>query len=1022
MNKPLENILIQLGLNERNAVYFRDEKNGQDFNGFSSEMQKKIDIIKPDAYFIFNQQPFVLFFDLSGNKNPERENEIHKQVWSFDQAPVIFVIKYTEIKVFNAFRYTKKQGLEEIELSEEKRNERFSFWNLQSGDIWKNWFQQEYFEKTRKANTRKRANQLLFENIKQVRESLVRNGVVEDNANTLILRLIFVRYLIDRGVSIDENYISGRNTIEKRLSFCKLIEDPFQLNQLFDKLNIKFNGVLFKDTDVVLNQAQSKFLAQVFSGEIPDPNSLFYGFDFYFEIFDFSIIPVEVISGIYESLIDRETKELDSAVYTPAFLVEYILNDTIEKFLDDNNTAECRVFDPAVGSGIFLVQSLRKLIDKEIQLNEAYAKEEFSERIREIAKNNLFGIDINPQALKVTCFSIYIALLDYQEPKDIDQYKFPNLINENLFEANFFDEENPFNEIILRQNIDFILGNPPWKSIKDETHLNWLKTHKKVTGRFEIAQSFLLRSEDFMQPETRTALIVTSTIFYNVAKTTKEFKKDFLTTFCIEKFLDLSPVRRLIFEEKNSPASIVYYRLSKENEYLTNSIKHQSVKSNRFLKHYKMLVIEKYDQKEILQRHFIENDWMFKVALYGNTLDFHMIKRLLKVSPFKISDQIDNLNTFGGAGFHKGTPERYNPFFPLLDKSLIENSEIQKFYSISHSNRKMQKSEIHIKSGQEKGLYEGTQILIKEQAKDESEIVISLVNKEYAFRSGIFTISSFNNPTKILTFYSILISNVYSYFIYLRSGSWGTSTRPQIRWKEEFLAFPFIEPSIKKEEELIALVNQFLQPFKDHYKQFNLGEPYLDKIILNKINDEINELYGVKGYEKDLIDYVLEVSRYQFQESKQDKFTRPVHSDLQFLEKYANVYIDEFKKIYSDEYLQIEVYPLKHFIAMNFVFQKTKHEDENRISFPTDKKDEAEILKRLANDLTISQITNTENPEQNLFIQKDIKGFEENSFYIIKPNEFKCWHRAMAWYDVAEFKEAIENAELDHLKDRIDGQ
>jgi tRNA1(Val) A37 N6-methylase TrmN6 len=154
--------------------------------------------------------------------------------------------------------------------------------------------------------------------------------------------------------------------------------------------------------------------------------------------------------------------------------------------------------------------------------------------------------------------------LDYQAPKDIDKYKFPNLIGENLFEANFFDEDNVFNEIIKNQSIDFILGNPPWKSDKEEKHLQWLRKHNSVTGRFEIAQSFLLRAKDFMQSHTQSALIVTSTIFYNVAKTTKEFKNNFLTTFCIDKFFDLSPVRRLIFEEKNSPASIVYYHLSKK--------------------------------------------------------------------------------------------------------------------------------------------------------------------------------------------------------------------------------------------------------------------------------------------------------------------------------------------------------------------------------------------------------------------------------------------------------------------------
>jgi hypothetical protein len=106
---------------------------------------------------------------------------------------------------------------------------------------------------------------------------------------------------------------------------------------------------------------------------------------------------------------------------------------------------------------------------------------------------------------------------------------------------------------------------------------------------------------------------------------------------------------------------------------------------------------------------------------------------------------------------------------------------------------------------------------------------------------------------------------------------------------------------------------------------------------------------------------------------------------------------------------------------MNFVFYKTHSGKLKSIVFPSDKTNEAEILKRLANNLSIEQITNTEDSSKNLFIQKDIKGFETNSFYIIKPNEYKCWHRAIAWYDVAEFKETIENEELNHFKDGADG-
>ena len=111
------------------------------------------------------------------------------------------------------------------------------------------------------------------------------------------------------------------------------------------------------------------------------------------------------------------------------------------------------------------------------------------------------------------------------------------MLDESLFEANFFDTTHKFNEVVKSKTPKFILGNPPWKSKKDDiVHTNWLKQNKKTVGNYEIAQSFLLRTKDFMQYDTRTVLIVTSTIFYNVSSTTKKFKNEFLSTFCLDKF------------------------------------------------------------------------------------------------------------------------------------------------------------------------------------------------------------------------------------------------------------------------------------------------------------------------------------------------------------------------------------------------------------------------------------------------------------------------------------------------------
>ncbi|GHV43124.1 type I endonuclease-methyltransferase fusion protein [Bacteroidia bacterium] len=1020
-SNALNKLLNDLKLN--NAIFFKNKEN-QFVNALNVEInlhfdiQNKLEIIKPDAIYVFNNQPFILFFDLTESSN-EREDDVHKKVWSFDNSPVIFIIKDKDISIYNALSYSKKdKHLEEIKISEEERNKKFSFWNLQSGETWK-WFQEEYIEKNRNLHHKKRVNQQLFENIKQVRKKLICNTLKEEDVNILILRLIFIRYLVDRKVEIPKNYISGEiETInDRRKCFCELITQSKQLNNLFVYLNDRFNGVLFKDANIHLTEKQANDLSAVFAGEIPDKNSLFYGIEFFFEIFDFSIIPVELISGIYESLIDEETRDLDSAVYTPSFLVDYILSDTVDKYLENAQTSDCKVFEVAVGSGIFLVQSLRRMIEKEKKLNPKATNEEFSYRIREIAKNNLFGIDINESALKVTCFSIYIALLDYQEPKEIsEKYKFPNLIGSNLFKANFFDTEHLFNEKIKQEKPLFILGNPPWKSKKDDTiHTNWLKQNGKTVGNYEIAQSFLLRTKDFMQSDTQAALIVTSTMFYNVSKPNREFKKEFLTTYCVNKFFDLSPVRRLIFEEKDSPASIVYFRLPKEKgEHLTNIVNHQSVKINRFLKYFKMLVIEKFDQKEIQQKHFIDNDWLFKVALYGNVLDFVLINKL-KINSNNLLKLINDSNQllFKGAGIKENPPKNI-PFTQLIGLKIIENKNIDKFYSNISSLKILEENDLYLQSARKIELFNRKKIVLKEQTKYESDIVVSFIPENIVYKNGVYGIS-FNDDKLLNMLYSFLISDLYTYYMFYIAGSWGTSTRPQIRLDEEYLSFPIIEPDEKTKTGLINLVNQFLKPFEEYYKKDARSESLpINQAILAQINNIINHLYGINEYEKDLIDYVLNISRYQFQESKQHllNFTNDKnhfrYRDF-VLKQYAEIYLKEFGKIYTDEFIQVEIYSLNHFIAMNFVFLDEKPEKQIVYSKKTE---ETEVLKLLANNLSVSQITNTEDPTKNLFIQKDIKGFEANSFYIIKPNEYKCWHRAMAWYDVAEFTEAIEKAEL----------
>lgn len=1021
MKNSLKNLLNQLDLIENNAVFFRNKEDGDVFDGFSSDINKKLEDIKPDAFYVFNKQPFVLFFDLTSNTDLEKENEIHKKVWSFDSAPIIFVIKETEAKVYNALNFEKHKGLEEIKLSERERNKKFSFWNLQSGDAFE-WF----YEKHKKTVLKKRVNQQLFENIKQTIILLKDNfGLEESLAKILVLRLIFIRYLIDRKIKIDISFITGNedDVITRRRSLSELIGNPKQLVSFFDYLNKRFNGVLFKDSNIELSLNQSNLLSKLFDPEgvsVEDKVNLFSDFDFQYDVFDFGIIPVELISGIYETLLDEETKNATSAVYTPPFLVDYILTQTVDKFFEENKLiSECKIFDPAMGSGIFLVQGLRRMIEREKELNPNDSNLIFGNKIRTIAEKNLFGIDINEEAINVACFSIYVALLDYQEPGNIDIYKFPNLKDRNFFKAHFFDltKEGVWN-IIKNESINFILGNPPWKSNNSQEHLNWLKqaNFDKIVSDKQIAQSYLIRVKDFVQENSEVALVVTSKVFYN--NKAKKFKQFFLKNNYLKECFDLSCVRRLVFEKADNPAMILFFKSNFSHEEINSKsiVKHTSLKQNKFFNKFsKNLVIEKFDEKQIIQKHFLENEWMFKVALYGNTLDFLFLKNIGKID-LTIGGFIEKEGLYKpGNGIHKGTPKRY--FEELIGLPIIETDDIKMYFTpITEYTKVLEKDDVFLEAGRKVGLFEGNKILFTRRPKKETEISISLCEESVVFRNSAYGVPLGINNDFISQVYSFLNSYLYTYYQYLTTSNWGVYN-PEINLNE-YLSFPFIEPTKSQKEKLILLVEDILKPYKEHYKDYPIldyqGAP--NPNVIEDINSIVEGIYQITGYEKDLIDYVLNVSRYQFQESKQhlvSNFNNDDHRNKKFvLKRYAEVYIQEFEKIYDDEYLQVEIYSLDYFIAMNFVFLNEK---PNEKIIYSDKNDEKHVLNNLANSLSISQITNAKDSEHNLFIQKDIKGFEKNSFYIIKPTEYKCWHRAMAWYDVAEFKGAIQKAEIERL-------
>jgi len=125
--------------------------------------------------------------------------------------------------------------------------------------------------------------------------------------------------------------------------------------------------------------------------------------------------------------IEWDKLSLSSQMYTPRWVVEFLVNNSLGKYwleinpdskirekhdianapdeaiLEPKNVEEIKVIDPASGSGNFLLYSFELLA--EIYEEEGYAAEEIPALI---LKNNLFGLDIDERAVQIARLQLYI--------------------------------------------------------------------------------------------------------------------------------------------------------------------------------------------------------------------------------------------------------------------------------------------------------------------------------------------------------------------------------------------------------------------------------------------------------------------------------------------------------------------------------------------------------------------------------------------------------------------------------------
>ena len=969
-----------------------------------------------DAFFCFDNKPLILFFH-----EPKNKADLHKAIWNFNESPIAIIIENNTVEIYNGFSIDENKKLLQHIGGEDKLND-FKYFELVTGNTW-----EKYQEILSHKN---RVDYKLLGNIKAAQDILKEQGLSQSLANKLIGKIIFYRYLIDRQVKL--NYQGKERWSHEDLCQCLSNKENFFI--FVQYLENRFNGDMFpidKEDYKKITQSALNVLIRLLKSEdlTSRQQSLF-------DLYDFSILPIEFISNVYEKFIGIDKQDEESAYYTPTFLVDYIVAETVEKKLSaDDRNYSCRILDPSCGSGIFLVESLRRIIEK-------YKKAEnitetntelFREGLRQLVLKNIFGIDKDNDAIQVAIFSIYLTLLDYQEPADIEQFKFPPLYGKNLIYSDTFDtnskELNGFEKI----KFDYILGNPPWKGaggnklakayLKNRRQRENNKKNKIAVNNNELAEYFIFRVSDFCHEQTEVALIIHSTSLYNSKDGVSDFRQYLLNEFLIKQVTELSCVRKEVFDKPNNkdtdssiaPACVLFFKYAFGKNTDANIITHISIKPSKFFSLFKVFVVCRNDIQKVQQNRLKEYDWLWKVLVYGSYFDFIFIKRIKEL--ISVKDIISDRKKFIHAtGVTFSTEQANYDATNFKGSDFINTRAIDCFYINPDKVEEFQNEKLGRNRNSMQDIFIAPMLLIRHGLDLENLIVRSAISyKNAIFKKSLLSIKAYTTEdTEVLKniacFYS---STLMSYLAILTFSSVGIERENAKEF--ELLNIPYLRLNYDYYNELENLCLSYFNIVKDHIEdakdvhkiQTDISEEY------KKINNEILELVDANTIELDMINYALTISRPMIRinsstnSTKKNKILREfkifqkIESNDSILQEYAQVYIDHFANSFNRDGKRfvVEIHYSQQIIGMFFKVIDSKQFHKEIDTAPTDNNLLAFVAK-----LSSQQITDQ------LFVQKDLRGFDKEYFYIFKPNERRLWHRAIAHLDVNEFDDAILKA------------
>ncbi|TGO02151.1 hypothetical protein PN36_29720, partial [Candidatus Thiomargarita nelsonii] len=295
---------------------------------------------------------------------------------------------------------------------------------------------------------------------------------------------------------------------------------------------------------------------------------------------------IEQSARHHQTQYSEQQRKLLGIHYTPDSVIDYIVRHTILSYLEKNKFVALRqikILDPACGSGLFLLKAFDLLCSLwQQQFGKLNAND-----IRYILENNLYGVDIEPNAIheakqqlekKANLIGVKGVRLSIQQG-DALLHSFAQI---NLLSDNTFNWPENFATVFAQGGFDCVIGNPPYIRIQHvQRRIQYVERYQTARGRFDLAGLFIELGHYLLKPEGQLGYITSNKLL--TTQGAKALRAYILEHYNLIEILNLTDTK--LFEAAILPMILIMEKqVSASNSFLYTSIQEMRTPPNTYLK------------------------------------------------------------------------------------------------------------------------------------------------------------------------------------------------------------------------------------------------------------------------------------------------------------------------------------------------------------------------------------------------------------------------------------------------------